>query len=263
MRPVLLIDPCMKPSLAGRLQTNDFAAMGILKVAERKGLEMERFLLLENTGIDGEEIEQIISGRKGVILGGSGRIHLEKVEDMLEWFKWRDTHGKLINDVMLRIVEYCANNGIPVLGICYGHQAIARFAGERVERMGQHEFGFMPVRISRAGEILEGLPPEFLAAEHHSLGVISARYVEVLAESDLCAQAIRVPGMNMYGVQFHPDFHSDIDGTGTGSLEHYYHADGMASVVGRRVLLKPDNTAEAYALNNRVLLNFFQMCATE
>src|SRR5215831_14932479 len=49
--------------------------------------------------------------------------------------------------------------GVPVFGICYGFQAMARSLGGRVEHTGQREFGDTPLTgADEPGRLLDGLP---------------------------------------------------------------------------------------------------------
>src|ERR671925_2416384 len=50
--------------------------------------------------------------------------------------------------------------GVPVLGICYGMQAMARELGGRVEGAEIGEFGRTELQISEPGRLLGGLPGE-------------------------------------------------------------------------------------------------------
>src|SRR2546426_1932421 len=48
--------------------------------------------------------------------------------------------------------------GVPVLGICYGMQAIARELGGRVERAEGGEFGRTDLQLREPGRLMAGLP---------------------------------------------------------------------------------------------------------
>src|SRR5690554_2244676 len=48
--------------------------------------------------------------------------------------------------------------GVPVLGICYGFQAMAAALGGSVERSGDREYGAIVVELCAAGSLLEGTP---------------------------------------------------------------------------------------------------------
>src|SRR3712207_3509953 len=50
--------------------------------------------------------------------------------------------------------------GIPVLGICYGMQLLARSLGGRVEGAEVGEFGRSELKVTEPGRLLAGTPPE-------------------------------------------------------------------------------------------------------
>jgi GMP synthase (glutamine-hydrolysing) len=108
-------------------------------------------------------------------------------------------------DFIRRAVEA----GTPLLGICYGHQLIARaFGGEAVVRRSPSpEFGWVEVRQSRPNPLLAGLPPVFHSFQSHFEDVRSAPAgFEVTASSERCPiQAFRIEGKPAFGIQFHPE----------------------------------------------------------
>src|SRR6059036_1690363 len=64
--------------------------------------------------------------------------------------------------------------GAPVLGICYGLQAMAQALGGRVERTGVREYGRTSLRVTRPGALLLDLPPEDTVWMSHSDTVTQA-----------------------------------------------------------------------------------------
>ena len=48
--------------------------------------------------------------------------------------------------------------GLPILGICYGHQLIAKELGGKVEPTGIREYGKTELKLSGNGILFEGLP---------------------------------------------------------------------------------------------------------
>src|SRR2546423_6493243 len=50
--------------------------------------------------------------------------------------------------------------GVPVLGICYGFQAMARALGGEVTHTGAREFGGTPVRLEPDSVLFKGMPAE-------------------------------------------------------------------------------------------------------
>ena len=95
--------------------------------------------------------------------------------------------------------------GVPVLGICWGHQFLAQALGGRVVDMGRHEIGYE--QIVRLGDdpLFEGVPTEFTSFETHTDRVAELPSGAVtLARNDYGIQAFRVD--HTYGVQFHPEY---------------------------------------------------------
>jgi GMP synthase-like glutamine amidotransferase len=107
------------------------------------------------------------------------------------------------------LLRDAAERGVPVLGICYGHQIIARaFGGIRsVGKARTPEHGWTRITTALDRSITRGLPKTF-----HSF---SAHYDEVsglpdgfecLASSEACRiQAMQHRSKPIYGLQFHPE----------------------------------------------------------
>ena len=65
--------------------------------------------------------------------------------------------------------------GIPVLGLCYGQQAMARALGGRVERTGVREYGRTALTADPDGSVLfDGLPAEQIVWMSHGDTVTAA-----------------------------------------------------------------------------------------
>lgn len=103
----------------------------------------------------------------------------------------------------------------PMLGICFGHQLLARTLGGEVDDhpMGM-EVGTVALRLStraRGDALLGGLWDQPWAQMMHRQSVLVAPPgVEVLASNghDSC-QAFRY-GSHVWGCQFHPEFSADV-----------------------------------------------------
>jgi len=98
---------------------------------------------------------------------------------------------------------------IPILGVCLGHQAIARAFGAEVAR-GNAPFHGKASSIYHDGQgVLRGLPNPFEAGRYHSLVVreetLPADLVVSAHTREGVVMGIRHRSLPLEGVQFHPE----------------------------------------------------------
>ena len=105
-----------------------------------------------------------------------------------------------------RVIEAAADADIPLLGVCLGHQGLAMLAGAAVTRAPEPRHGFVST-VTHSGEgIFAGIPQDFEVVRYHSLHVDEVPGITVHARSeDGVIQALKVDGLNHWGVQFHPE----------------------------------------------------------
>jgi len=98
--------------------------------------------------------------------------------------------------------------GVPILGVCYGHQVLAEALGGRVAGMDEFEIGYNEIeRRPEADddELLGDLGPEFTAFTTHGDAVVDLpAEAELLAENEYGVHAFRAG--HAWGVQFHPEY---------------------------------------------------------
>ena len=97
--------------------------------------------------------------------------------------------------------------GIPVLGICYGMQYLARELGGTVARTGTSEFGKTTLCVAEQGLILQSMDAEEQCWMSHRDCVTEAPPgFDVLAASSASpVAAMEDRQRGFYGVQFHPE----------------------------------------------------------
>jgi len=119
--------------------------------------------------------------------------------------------------------------GIPLLGICYGMQAMAAQLGGRVEASRQREFGYAQLRVTAASRLLDGISDHLgengrplldVWMSHGDKVVGLPPGFEVLAATEsapIAAMCDETRGF--YGLQFHPEVTHTHQGARI--LEHF------------------------------------------
>jgi len=108
--------------------------------------------------------------------------------------------------------EYIDKVGVPVMGICAGHQFMASHLGGKAGPSKVPEFGKVLVTIDDEDDLFKGLPDTLVAWESHNDEVIQLPPdFKSLAHSDNCqVQAMRHVSKPLFGIQFHPEVeHTD------------------------------------------------------
>lgn len=109
-----------------------------------------------------------------------------------------------------RVLE-AIDAGVPVLGICLGHQLLAHWLGGQVEKGPKFEVGWLEVTLSEEGlldPLLEGLKPQYYAFLWHWDQVSELPPGAVnLASSELSpVQIFRYRDLPVWGLQSNPQY---------------------------------------------------------
>ncbi|MFH5822152.1 glutamine-hydrolyzing GMP synthase [Georgenia sp. AZ-5] len=118
--------------------------------------------------------------------------------------------------------------GVPVLGICYGFQSMARALGGQVAQTGSREYGSTVVRLQSSGELLAGSPTQQTVWMSHGDAVQAApEGFEVLATSEGSpVAAFEDRERHLYGMQWHPEVKHSV--LGQEALERFlYEGAGL------------------------------------
>jgi GMP synthase (glutamine-hydrolysing) len=106
--------------------------------------------------------------------------------------------------------------GIPVLGICYGHQLMAEALGGEVAATGQREYGRTTLVVDRPGVLLADMQAsEQVWMSHGDAVVREPEGFRVGAHTDVIPiAAMEDPERGLYAVQFHPEVTHTLSGVG-------------------------------------------------
>ncbi len=103
--------------------------------------------------------------------------------------------------------EYLEKADFPILGICAGHQFMARHFGGRAAPSQIPEFGKIQLTLLEEDALFAGVPKQSIVWESHNdeVTVLPKEFI-CLGESENCKiQAMRHSKKPFYGLQFHPE----------------------------------------------------------
>lgn len=145
------------------------------------------------------ELPKNFYGINGVIITGSAK---EVYENEI----WIDKTMELVREIKAE--------KIPLLGICFGYQLIAKvFGGEVQKNPKGREIGTCMIsllRNARNDELFTGVPAQIKVQESHiSAVVILPKNAKLLAKNKYGIQAFRISNESIWGVQFHPEVTPD------------------------------------------------------
>ncbi len=107
------------------------------------------------------------------------------------------------------MIRYAAEQEVPLLGVCLGHQAIAEVYGGVVSRAPELLHGRTSLVHHHRSSVFAGLPDPFTATRYHSLAVVDGTVSDELTVTARTAggviMGLRHRSHAIEGVQFHPE----------------------------------------------------------
>jgi GMP synthase (glutamine-hydrolysing) len=145
--------------------------------------------------------------------------------------------------------------GVPVLGICYGHQLMARALGGEVAATGQREYGRTELRVDDPGVLLADLGPvEQVWMSHGDAVTAAPEGFRVTSRTEAIPIAsMEDPERGLFAVQFHPEVAHTPKGTAV-MKRFLYEGCGLlpewtpANVIERAVAAVREQVGEAEVL---------------
>ena len=112
--------------------------------------------------------------------------------------------GPSIDDVG-NAAEFIKHFDIPILGICLGHQLIAKTFGGEVSTSDTESYAQVKINLLDTSSLFKGLEsPSSHKDEVHTL----PEEFDIIASSSLCdIEAMKHKEKEIYGIQFHPEVH--------------------------------------------------------
>lgn len=147
----------------------------------------------------------------------------------------------------LDVIQACADERLPMLGVCLGHQALGEVFGGVVTHAPELMHGKTSLVEHEGHGVFDSLPSPFTATRYHSLAVVADSVPDELLVTAHTANGI-VMGLEhrdlpLHGVQFHPE--SVLTEGGHHMLANWLvrcgddgalaRSEGLAPVVGHAV----------------------------
>jgi GMP synthase (glutamine-hydrolysing) len=102
--------------------------------------------------------------------------------------------------------------GIPILGICYGHQLVANYYGVDIQKT-THEYGETTLLIDSAEDIIKGIDSTIVWMSHGDCVTELPKGAEVLAHTHTDPYSVLIyREKNIRTVQFHPEVSHTLKG---------------------------------------------------
>ena len=111
--------------------------------------------------------------------------------------------------ICLELTRAAAENKIPLLGVCLGHQTIGQAFGGKIVQANDIVHGKMGQISHTSQGIFKGLPTPFAGTRYHSLTVERAslpKCLTITAElDDGTIMGLQHESLPIHGAQFHPE----------------------------------------------------------
>lgn len=109
----------------------------------------------------------------------------------------------------MSVIGECAKEGVPMLGVCLGHQALAEYYGATVRHSPELMHGKTSVITHTGDHVFEGIESPLVVTRYHSLAADPATIpdsLRVTAQTESgVIMGLEHVSLPLWGVQFHPE----------------------------------------------------------
>ncbi|MET0673460.1 MAG: gamma-glutamyl-gamma-aminobutyrate hydrolase family protein [Microbacterium pygmaeum] len=178
--------------------------------------------LVEADAIDPASAESSITGYRGVLISpGPG--------------------APAAAGASIAVVHAAASAGVPLLGVCLGHQAIAEAFGATVAHARELMHGMTSAVRHDGSALYEGIPSPFTATRYHSLAIVPETVPPELVVTSRTdggvIMGVAHRDVPIQGVQFHPE--AVLTEGGYRLLGNWLEGVGVADAAARGAALRP------------------------
>ncbi|MEL7625372.1 MAG: glutamine-hydrolyzing GMP synthase [Anaerolineaceae bacterium] len=117
------------------------------------------------------------------------------------------------------IQDYILKSNLPILGICYGMQALAYQSGGKVIQGKDHEYGLVRMNVPESNPLLHLGSQKVWMSHGDQVSTLPEGYVGIAQTPNTPYAAMANYAQNRFGLQFHPEVHQTQYGNET--LEHF------------------------------------------
>jgi para-aminobenzoate synthetase component 2 len=143
--------------------------------------------------------------------------------------------------VSIAVVNAAFTAGLPLFGVCLGHQAIAEAFGATVTNAEELMHGKTSLITHDGSDFYEGVPQPFTATRYHSLAVVASTVPSALIVTSRTdggvIMGLRHESAPILGVQFHPE--SVLTEGGYRMLGNWLALTGLENAQERAKALHP------------------------
>ncbi len=189
-----------------------------------------------------DELPETLAGYSHVVLtGGAG-----KLEATNPGFRH-----------LRQLIKEAIKEEIPLLGICFGHQAIvaALASDHNITHYRRPTTGWVKIRRIRPSRLLKNLPGQFFAFEHHHDDVsrLPAGYMRTATSRRNPIEAFEHETLPVFGVQFHPEINRR-------RASHILHEQVVERVPSNWLVLRhKGRTPFAESISQTIFANFYDL----